>query len=152
MRRTKRNYRRFEAIDTRNVKANPYNKWYMLMESCVDVFDENWARDFFDDVETMSRELGLTLVDGRNFSADDAMEDWLYVEEKVNEWIDEENLDVDDGLPNVGLVYRTHNDKLVLGIHDGIGGFDEMAIWEFTNSPRRMERLNTRRSSIRSRR
>lgn len=141
-RTTNRKSRRFEAIKVDNIRKSPFNKWYSLMESCVDVFDESWARDFFDDVESLARELNLTLIDGRKFSADDALEDWRIVEDKVNEWIEEEDLDVDDGLPNVGLVYRTHNDRLVLGIHDGIGGFDEMASWEFTDSPNRMERLN----------
>ena len=108
-------------------------EWYELMNSCIDVDSERWARDFFDDAETLARELNLVLVDGRKFSADDAVEEWRDVEHIVEKWIDDEELELDGDIPMVGLVYRMHDDRLVLGIHDGVGGFDEMAAWEFTD-------------------
>lgn len=103
--------------------------WYKLMDECVSVDEERWARDYFDDVETLARELNLTLVGGKEFHADDALDEWRWCEEKVNQWIDED--DLEDDFPSVGLVYRRFDDRLVLGIHDGIGGFVEMTEWSF---------------------
>ena len=111
-------------------------RWLELMNYCVNIDSESEARSFFRDVEKTAKDLGFVLSDGREFSARDAVHDWKIVEKKVDEWVEDlirENGEDVEGLPNIGLIYRNYGDRLVLGIHDGVGGFDEMSEWEFVN-------------------
>lgn len=138
MRKLKRNSRT-ENRKNETLKFGETRKaleWLELMYYAVQVDSESEALDFFQEVENLANKFGFILENGRKFSSANAIHDWKIVEKKVEEWIDELEReygdDVED-LPCVGLQYRNHGDILVLGIHDGVGGFDEMSAWGFVN-------------------
>lgn len=121
--------RRAAAERSRRRDEDFTNGWDDLMGECIDIWDARDAKDYFNDVSSLSKRLGLVLSDGSTFSASDALDAWddaEYALQNILDSIDED----DDDLPNVGLKYFTYDDTLAVGIYDR-GNFDAVAGWTF---------------------
>ena len=102
-------------------------KFEDLMNSCVDVTNHSEANSFVCEVEDFIKSNGIN----SKFYYYYVMQEYESFENVVNIFIEEHLSEEDCELPEVGFKWLPCDNRLVLGIYDGIGGFEECRAWEF---------------------
>lgn len=105
-------------------------KFEELMNSCINVTDHGEASLFVAEAEDFITKNGINTKSGGKFYFYYVMQEYESFENVVNIFIVEHNLE-DCELPEVGFKWLPCDNRLVLGIYDGIGGFEECRAWEF---------------------
>jgi hypothetical protein len=110
-------------------KINETNKtkFEELMNGCINVTNHDEASSFVREVEDFIISNGIN----SKFYYYYVMQEYESFENVVNIFIKEHNLEEDCEFPEVGFKWLPCDNRLVLGIYDGIGGFEEYRTWEF---------------------
>jgi hypothetical protein len=108
-------------------------KFEELMNSCIDVTDHSEASLFVAEVEDFITKNGINTKSGGKFYFYYVMQEYESYEGIVKNFINEHEHDLDEGctLPKLGFKWLPCSNRLVLGVYDGIGDFEEWLAWEF---------------------